>query len=148
LYKKAAAQIGTANSVLVPIGEIVPLCGLVVHTQHDARSLPGMNPTVEAAWIAAGVGILSLAGTVTVAIIGYRNTRKAALEAARNERLWDKMAAAYEEVLIALLRRQAERTEAATFYRDPRAEEKMRESIACSCSACVGGVCDQRAKVG
>lgn len=48
-----------------------------------------MNPTVEAAWIAVGVGILSLAGTVTVAIIGYRNTRKVALDAARNERLWE-----------------------------------------------------------
>ncbi len=89
-----------------------------------------MNATVEAAWIAAGVGLLSLAGTVTVAIIGYRNTRKVALEAARNERLWDKMAAAYEEVLIALLRRQTERTKAATLYRDPKAEETMREGIA------------------
>jgi len=89
-----------------------------------------MNPTVEAAWIAAGVGILSLAGTVTVAIMGYRTTRKVALDAARNERLWDKTAAAYEEVLIALLRRQTERTEAATFYRNPEAEKKMREGIA------------------
>jgi hypothetical protein len=34
-----------------------------------------MNSTVEAAWIAVGVGILSLAGTVTVAIIGHWNTK-------------------------------------------------------------------------
>jgi hypothetical protein len=88
-----------------------------------------MNPTVEAAWIAAGVGVLSLAGTVIIAIIGYRSSRRVALEAARNERLWDKMASAYEEVLIALLRRQTERKEAATFYRNPDAEKKMRKVI-------------------
>jgi hypothetical protein len=89
-----------------------------------------MNPTVEAAWIAAGVGILSLVGTVTVAIVGYRNTRKVAVEAARNERLVGKMADTYEGVLTALLRRQAERKQAATFYRTPDAEEKMMQYTA------------------
>lgn len=84
-----------------------------------------MNPTVEAAWIAASVGILSLIGTITVAIAGYRNTRKVAVEAARNERLVGQMADTYEGVLTALIRRQTERKEAATFYRTPDAEEKM-----------------------
>lgn len=85
-----------------------------------------MNPTVEAAWIAASVGFLSLSATVVIAIVGYRNTRKVAIEAARNERLIGKLADTYEGVLTALIRRQAERREAATFYRSPDAEKRMR----------------------
>lgn len=85
-----------------------------------------MNPTVEAAWIAASVSVLSLAATVTTAIIGYRSTRNVAIEAARNERIVGRMADAYEVVLIALIRRQSERKDAAVFYRRPDAEERMR----------------------
>jgi hypothetical protein len=68
-----------------------------------------MQPVVEAAWIAAGAGVLGIAGTVTVAVSGFRNTRKVtgqtiqaaaqdsirALAAARADRLWEKQAAAY-----------------------------------------------------
>ena len=74
-----------------------------------------MNPSVEAAWIAASVGVLSLVGTVIIAIVGYRNTRVVAVEAARNERLVGKIADTYEGVVTALIRRQAERREAAMF---------------------------------
>lgn len=85
-----------------------------------------MNPTVEAAWIAASVGILSLASTITIAIIGYRTTRNVAIEAARKERIGSRMSDAYEDVLIKLIRRQAERRNAAILYRRPDAEEIMR----------------------
>lgn len=84
-----------------------------------------MNPSVEAAWIAASVGVLSLVGTVIIAIVGYRNTRVVAVEAARNERLVGKIADTYEGVVTALIRRQAERREAATFYREPESAERM-----------------------
>jgi hypothetical protein len=82
-----------------------------------------MSPVVEAAWIAAGVSIVSLAGTVTVAIVGFRNTRKAtaqtvdastnntvrALAAARSDRLWDKQAAAYVDAVTEVLARGTRR---------------------------------------
>ena len=68
-----------------------------------------MSPAIEAAWIAAGVSLASLGGTVVVAIGGFRNTRRAttqtvsagtadtvrALDAARSDRLWDKQTATY-----------------------------------------------------
>lgn len=71
----------------------------------------GVNSTVEAAWIAAGVAGLGIAGTVTATIAGFRATgsatgqtieagiasTKATLAAAREDRLWDKRVAAYEE---------------------------------------------------
>lgn len=85
-----------------------------------------MNPTVEVAWIAAGVAILSLAATIAIAIIGYRSARKVAIEAARHERIKGRMTDTYEGVLIALIRRQVERRDAAIFYRSPDAEERMR----------------------
>jgi hypothetical protein len=68
-----------------------------------------MQPVVEAAWIAAGTGVLGVVGTVIVAVSGFRNTRKVtdqtiqaaaqdsirALDAARADRLWEKQATAY-----------------------------------------------------
>lgn len=68
-----------------------------------------MQPVVEAAWIAAGTGVLGVVGTVVVAVSGFRNTRKVtdqtiqaaaqdsirALDAVRANRLWEKQAAAY-----------------------------------------------------
>jgi hypothetical protein len=82
-----------------------------------------MSPAIEAAWIAAGVSLVSLGGTVAVAIAGFRNTRRAttqtvsagtadtvrALDAARSDRLWDKQTATYEETNAYLLFRQMKR---------------------------------------
>jgi len=82
-----------------------------------------VDPTIAAAWITGGVGGLGIAGTVATAIVGSRNTKgateatiaagsastTATLAAAREERLWEKRAAAYEETLTGLLHRQAQR---------------------------------------
>lgn len=82
-----------------------------------------MNPYVEPALIAGGVSLLSLGGTVWVALAGFRNTRKAttqtveagtadtvlALDAARGDRLWHKQTASYEETNAYLLFRQVKR---------------------------------------
>jgi hypothetical protein len=82
-----------------------------------------MNPTVEAALIAAVVSLVSLGGTVIVAISGFRNTKqtnertidsgteqlKRTLDAARDDKLWDKRTQTYEEVTAYLLFIQAKR---------------------------------------
>ena len=68
-----------------------------------------MQPAVEAAWIAAGVGLAGIAGTVIVAITGAVNVRKtteATIRSDRQLRLWERRAAAYEEALSDILRRQ------------------------------------------
>jgi hypothetical protein len=68
-----------------------------------------MQPVIAAAWIASGVGVLGVIGTVTVAVSGFRNTQKVTeqtiqaaadanirtLTAARADRLWERQAAAY-----------------------------------------------------
>lgn len=72
-----------------------------------------MQPIVEAAWIAAVGATLSVIGTVTVAVSGFRNTHKItdqtiqaaaqesirARDAAHAERLWERKAAAYSAFL-------------------------------------------------
>lgn len=82
-----------------------------------------MDPTITAAWISGGVGAVGIVSTAVTAWIGSRNTRKATeqaiaagadntratLAAAREDRLWEKRAAAYEEFLTELLSRKAER---------------------------------------
>src|ERR1700733_12198675 len=86
-------------------------------------SVPAVDPTIAAAWITGGVGALGIAGTVVTAIVGSRNTRRATeatiaagtattaapLTAARDDRLWEKRCAAYEETLTALLHRRMQR---------------------------------------
>lgn len=85
--------------------------------------MPDVNATIEAAWIAAGVGALGVVGTAVTAYLGFHNTRKATeatiaagsasttatLAAAREERLWDKRASAYEETLAEVLHRRTNR---------------------------------------
>ena len=73
-----------------------------------------MNPTVEAALIAGGVSLISLTGTIIVAVSGFRNTRRvsrdtiaAASEDTIRDRLWEKQAAAYVEAIEKLGRRSA-----------------------------------------
>jgi hypothetical protein len=82
-----------------------------------------VDPTITAALISGAVGALGIAGTVATAVVGSRNTRRATeqsvgagaantratLAAAREDRLWEKRAAAYEETLTGLLHRQAQR---------------------------------------
>jgi pentapeptide repeat protein len=59
-----------------------------------------MNPTVESAWIAASAALVGVAGTATVAIVGYfiaRSTNRETLREARNTN--DKtIASAHEDV--------------------------------------------------
>lgn len=60
-----------------------------------------MNPTVEAALIAAGVSIISLGGTVAVAIAGFRNSRTVtmkALEMTREGQVTDRYSKAIEQL--------------------------------------------------
>jgi hypothetical protein len=97
-----------------------------------------MDPLVTAAWIAAGVSLLSLGGTVLVAIAGFRNTRKAtiqtveagaantvlALDAARDDRLWDKRADAYVDAIKELRRGQLTREDRTRILRYDEATEK------------------------
>jgi hypothetical protein len=71
-----------------------------------------MNPTVEAAWIAAGATFAAVTGTVTVAISAARNTRKATeatVQAERLLRLLERRADAYQDALGDLLSRQSVR---------------------------------------
>ena len=85
-------------------------------------SVPAVDPTITAAWITAGVGAAGIAGTVVTAIVGSRNTRMATertitagtatttatLAAAREDRLWEKRCAVYEEILAAMAHRQSQ----------------------------------------
>jgi hypothetical protein len=101
-----------------------------------------MDPTIAAAWITGGVGGLGIAGTVATAIVGSRSTRKATettvaagaattaatLAAAREDRLWEKRCAGYEETLAGLLYRQSRRREDFNMYRwDGVTEQQVKE---------------------
>lgn len=103
-----------------------------------------MNPVIEAAWIAAGVGALGVTGTVVTAIAGFRNSRDATqrtieagaantvmtLNAARDDRLWELRAAAYEETIASLLYRQTQRQhELRMFRRTVRATERQLDEF-------------------
>lgn len=82
-----------------------------------------MNPAIEAALIAAGVSLVSLGGTIVVAVSGFRNTTRSSskaidagtdqlvrtLDAARDDKLWDKRTQTYEEITAYLLYIQAKR---------------------------------------
>jgi hypothetical protein len=88
------------------------------------------------------VGALGIAGTVTATVVGSRNTERATeatmmagaattaatLSAAREDRLWEKRAAAYEETLTGLLHRQAQRHFDLRKYRvDDKTEQKLKQ---------------------
>jgi len=82
-----------------------------------------MQQVIEAAWIAAGVGGFGALCTASTAYFRFRNTKKATertvragaantratLAAAREDRLWEKRAAAHEETLADLRHRQMKR---------------------------------------
>jgi hypothetical protein len=107
-----------------------------------------VNPTIEAAWIAAGVGggvgVLGIAGAVVTSVVGSRNTRmatektvdagtsntRAALAAARDDRLWDKRCAAYEETLAQVMHRQEKRRhDLRSFRLDEASEEQLKATF-------------------
>jgi hypothetical protein len=90
-----------------------------------------VTPTIEAAWIAAGVAGFGVVSTATVAVVGFRSTKNATiraiaattantmatLAAAREDRLWEKRAAAYEEIIGVLTHRQMKRQHELRMYR-------------------------------
>jgi len=98
-----------------------------------------VTPAIEAAWIAAGATGFGIVSTATVAIVGFRSTRNAtvraiaastantmaSLAAAREDRLWEKRAAAYEEIIGVLTHRQMKRQHELRMYRLPDANEQQ-----------------------
>jgi hypothetical protein len=74
--------------------------------------LPRVNPVVEAAWIATITGVVGVAGSVTVAIVSSRNTRKATeatVEGERIQRFRERQATAYEDAIGEVLLRSTRR---------------------------------------
>jgi hypothetical protein len=66
-----------------------------------------MSPQVEAAWIALIGVVIGISGTAFVAWLGFRNTRAATektVRAARSDRLWDRKADAYKDVMAETLK--------------------------------------------
>src|SRR6266704_1042129 len=79
-----------------------------------------MNPAIDAAWIAAGVGILTLAVTVYVSgrtIKAASETTAVTLKAERARLFWERQSAAYVASLSHVLKRQTMRD--AAFSGDP-----------------------------
>jgi hypothetical protein len=73
-----------------------------------------MNPTVEAAWIAAGSVAFGVTGTVIIGVVGFRSTRaatNATVQGSRGDRLWERKADAYQDALTAALYRKERRNE-------------------------------------
>jgi hypothetical protein len=103
-----------------------------------------MNPTIAAAWISGGVGAVGIVSTAITAWIGSRSTRKATeqaiaagadntratLAAAREDRLWEKRCAAYEEIVAGLLHRQAMREDELPKYQvDEKSAQYLQDFL-------------------
>jgi hypothetical protein len=98
-----------------------------------------VTPTIEAAWIAAGAAGFGVVSTATVAVVGFRSTKNAtirtiagstantmaSLAAAREDRLWEKRSAAYEEIIGVLTHRQLKRQHELRMYRLTEAGEQQ-----------------------
>jgi hypothetical protein len=86
-----------------------------------------MNPVVEAALIAGGT-------TAIVGVVGFRTTlavTRQTLDAARDDRLWDKRASAYEAALTELANRAVRREHAIRLAENPNtAPETLAEYFA------------------
>jgi hypothetical protein len=110
-----------------------------------SASVPDVDPNIAAAWITGGVGALGIAGAVVTAIVGSRNTGRATeatiaagaatttatLAAAREDRLWERRCAVYEETLTGLLHRQANGREDLRMYRwDEVTERQVKDFVA------------------
>jgi hypothetical protein len=99
-----------------------------------------VDPTITAAWISGGIGAVGIVSTAVTAWIGSRNTRnateqaiaagaantRATLAAAREDRLWERRCAAYEEIAAGLLHRQAKREDELPKY---RVDEKSAQDL-------------------
>jgi hypothetical protein len=75
-----------------------------------------VDPLVEAALIAGGASLISIAGTVVVAVSGFRSTSRVsrqtsadAAEGGLRGRLWEKQADLYVEIIKAVEERRSER---------------------------------------
>lgn len=110
---------------------------------RSCARVPAVDPTIAAAWITGGVGALGIAGTVTITIVGFRATRNATgralaasaaatsatLSAGREDRLWEKRAAAYEETLAEVRHRQLKRRHDLRGFRWDEASEQQRNDF-------------------
>jgi hypothetical protein len=102
-----------------------------------------MDATIAAALISGGVGALGIVGTVVTSVVGSKNTReatertvqagtentRATLLADREQRLWERRAAAYEDATAGLLLRQTKRQRSVVVYPAgaPFDPQKLRE---------------------
>ena len=100
-----------------------------------------MDPTITASLIGGGAVILSGGWTALVAVTTTRNARRTnqatlntaaentahALDAAREERIWDKRAEAYVDALYVVRHRQERRSDAARTINFQLATEKNRQ---------------------
>jgi hypothetical protein len=105
-----------------------------------------VDATIAAAWIGAGVGggvaLVGVAASIVSSVVNSNNTRKATertveagtantratLAAAREDRLWDKRCAAYEETLTGMLYRQAKRHHDLRGFRyDDATEQRLND---------------------
>lgn len=97
---------------------------------YQWRTVPGMNPVVEAAWIAGVSGlvgvIVGVAGTVTVALVGFRSTA-VNIAAQINAERW---AAVYAEALGFVHYRQNRRSHDLRLRSlDPEIEVRAQEYL-------------------
>jgi hypothetical protein len=89
-----------------------------------------VDPSITAACITGGVGALGIVGTIIGSRSGIASTM-ATLAAAREERLWEKRAAVYEETLAAVLHRNAQhRHELRTYRLDDESEQLLDDLLA------------------
>jgi hypothetical protein len=110
-----------------------------------SNKVPGVDPTITAAWISGGVGAIGIFGTAVTAWIGSKSTRKATeqaveagadntratLAAAREDRLWEKRCAVYEETLAEVQFRSERRAyELRTYRMDKDSEERAEAYFA------------------
>lgn len=73
-----------------------------------------VDPTIAAALITGGVGVVGITGAVITSVVGSKDTRRAteqAIAAAREDRLWERRCAAYEEHVAVVLYRHDKRQE-------------------------------------
>jgi hypothetical protein len=93
-----------------------------------------MDATIAAALISGGVGVVGIAGAVVTSVVGSRTTRQvtvATLAAAREDRLWEKRCAAYEESVARLLHRREKRQDGVKMYQlDEASEQQLIEFAA------------------
>lgn len=97
-----------------------------------------MDPVVAAAWISGAVSLISLGGTVAVAVVGFRSAAKSALraiDAEHDRRLWEKQADVYVKILADAGHRGITRDHKLKPYRFPKEIESRIEATLASYTA-------------